>query len=98
MGGLTGNAIALRVTVAILILLAFVPLLHSGYYENLFRGVLMFATLSFGWNIIGGYTGYVSFGNVVFFGIGAYTSAALWQHWHQQNLLLAGAGIVLRVW
>jgi branched-chain amino acid transport system permease protein len=88
-GGLTGNAIALRVTVAILILLAFVPLLHSGYYENLFRGVLMFATLSFGWNMIGGYTGYVSFGNVVFFGIGAYTSAALWQHWHQQSIPLA---------
>ena len=49
----------------------------------------MFATLSLGWNIIGGYTGYVSFGNVVFFGLGAYTTAALWQHWHQQNLLLA---------
>jgi branched-chain amino acid transport system permease protein len=88
-GGLTGNATALRVTVAILVLLAFVPLLHSGYYENLCRGVLMFATLSFGWNILGGYTGYVSFGNVVFFGIGTYTSAALWQHWHQQSLPLA---------
>jgi branched-chain amino acid transport system permease protein len=88
-GGLTGNAMALRVTVAILILLAFVPLLHSGYYENLCRGVLMFATLSFGWNIIGGYTGYVSFGNVVFFGIGTYTAAALWQHWHQQSIPLA---------
>jgi branched-chain amino acid transport system permease protein len=88
-GGLTGNAMALRVTVAILILLAFVPLLHRGYYENLCRGVLMFATLSFGWNIIGGYTGYVSFGNVVFFGIGTYTAAALWQHWHQQSIPLA---------
>ena len=41
----------------------------------------MFATLSLGWNIIGGYTGYVSFGNVVFFGVGSYTTAALWQHW-----------------
>ncbi len=29
------------------------------------------------WNIIGGYTGYASFGNVVFFGIGAYTTAIL---------------------
>ena len=37
----------------------------------------MFATLSLGWNIIGGYTGYVSFGNVVFFGLGAYTTALL---------------------
>jgi branched-chain amino acid transport system permease protein len=78
----------LRVTVGILVLLAFVPLLHNGYYENLGRSVLMFATLSLGWNLIGGYTGYVSFGNVAFFGLGAYTSAALWQHWHQQNLLL----------
>jgi branched-chain amino acid transport system permease protein len=88
-GGITGNANALRVTVAILALLAFVPLLHNGYYENLGRSVLMFATLSLGWNMIGGYTGYVSFGNVAFFGLGAYTSAALWQHWHQQSLLLA---------
>ena len=30
--------------------------------------------------MIGGYTGYVSFGNVVFFGLGAYTTASLWQH------------------
>jgi branched-chain amino acid transport system permease protein len=97
-GGLTGNATALRVTVAILVLLAFVPLLHNGYYENLFRGVLMFATLSFGRNILGGYTGYVSFGNVVFFGIGSYTSAALWQHWHQQSLPLAiGIAVILAV-
>src|SRR5665213_1174362 len=89
MGGITGNARALRVTVALLILLAFVPLLHSGYYENLGRSVLMFATLSLGWNIIGGYAGYVSFGNVVFFGLGTYTTAVLWQHWHQQSVLLA---------
>jgi branched-chain amino acid transport system permease protein len=88
-GGITGNATALRVTVGILVLLAFVPLLHNGYYENLGRSVLMFATLSLGWNLIGGYTGYVSFGNVAFFGLGAYTSAALWQHWHQQSLLVA---------
>jgi branched-chain amino acid transport system permease protein len=89
MGGITGNAVALRVSVGILVLLAFVPLLHSSYDENLVRGVLMFATLSFGWNLIGGYTGYVSFGNVVFFGIGCYTTAALWQHWHQQNVALS---------
>ncbi len=43
-----------------------------------------------GWNIIGGYDySYVSSGNVVFFGLGAYTTAALWQHWHQQSILLA---------
>ena len=80
------SPVALGVAVVILGLLAFVPLLHNGYYENLFRGVLMFATLSLGWNIIGGYAGYVSFGNVVFFGLGAYTTAALWQHAHVQSI------------
>jgi branched-chain amino acid transport system permease protein len=35
----------------------------------------MFAILASAWNIIGGYTGYASFGNVVFFGIGAYVTA-----------------------
>ncbi len=89
LGGITGNATALRVTAGILIVMAFVPLLHSGYYENLGRSVLMFATLSLGWNIIGGYAGYVSFGNVVFFGLGSYVTAALWQHWHQQSIVLA---------
>ena len=91
MGGITGNAIVVRITAAILVLLAFVPLLHNSYDENLGRSVLMFATLSMGWNVIGGYTGYVSFGNVVFFGIGAYTTAALWQHWHSQSIALSVA-------
>jgi branched-chain amino acid transport system permease protein len=86
LGGIMGNALALRVTAVLLIAFAFVPLLHNSYYENLCRGILMFATLSLGWNIIGGYTGYVSFGNVVYFGLGAYTTAALWQHWHIQNV------------
>jgi branched-chain amino acid transport system permease protein len=37
-----------------------------------FIGLLLGA----GWNIIGGYTGYASFGQVAFFGIGAYAMAA----------------------
>lgn len=46
----------------------------------------MFATLAIAWNIIGGYAGYASFGNVVFFGLGGYTVATLmskagWNFW-----------------
>lgn len=46
----------------------------------------MFATLAIAWNIIGGYAGYASFGNVVFFGLGGYTVAVLmskagWNFW-----------------
>jgi branched-chain amino acid transport system permease protein len=98
LGGITGNPIALGIAVAVLAALAFVPLLHNGYIENLCRGVLMFSTLALGWNIIGGYTGYVSFGNVVFFGLGTYATAVLWQHAHSQSIPLAiGLAIVSAV-
>src|SRR5437867_3033891 len=43
-------------------------------------GVFMFAALASAWNIIGGFAGYASFGNVVFFGLGAYTVAVLMVH------------------
>ncbi|MEN8153328.1 MAG: branched-chain amino acid ABC transporter permease [Acidobacteriota bacterium] len=39
--------------------------------------ILIFAILASAWNIIGGFTGYASFGNVVFFGIGAYSTSVL---------------------
>jgi branched-chain amino acid transport system permease protein len=39
--------------------------------------VFMFVALAQGWNIIGGFAGYPSFGNVVFFGLGGYTVAVL---------------------
>jgi branched-chain amino acid transport system permease protein len=39
--------------------------------------LFMLAILAESWNIIGGFTGYASFGNVAFFGIGAYTTGIL---------------------
>jgi branched-chain amino acid transport system permease protein len=39
--------------------------------------IMMYAVMSIGWNIIGGYGGQVSFGNAAFFAVGAYTSAVL---------------------
>lgn len=80
LGGITGSPQAFWAACVLLVGLLGIPLLHNGYFENLARGVLMFATMALGWNIIGGYTGYVSFGNVVYFGLGAYTSAFLALH------------------
>ena len=77
LGGITGSPQAFVVCCVALLVLLGVPLLHNGYYENLVRGILMFSAMALGWNIIGGYTGYVSFGNVVFFGIGTYVSGVL---------------------
>jgi branched-chain amino acid transport system permease protein len=39
--------------------------------------IAMFVVLASAWNIIGGLTGYAAFGNVAFFGLGAYTTGML---------------------
>lgn len=56
----------------IVALLAVVPWMGSPVLVQFGISVLIMATLAQGWNIIGGYTGYPSFGNSVFFGLGAY--------------------------
>ena len=44
--------------------------------------VFMFVALSQAWNIIGGFTGYASFGQVVFFGMGGYLTAVVMLKYH----------------
>lgn len=44
--------------------------------------IAMFVVLAAAWNIIGGLTGYAAFGNVAFFGLGAYTVAAMTDRGH----------------
>ncbi|HEY0615713.1 MAG TPA: branched-chain amino acid ABC transporter permease [Candidatus Elarobacter sp.] len=78
-GGIVGNRNALWATVVLMALMLFVPLVIPGY-QTLFRTILIYAALAYGWNMIGGYTGYVSFGNVTFFGLGAYCAAVLSAH------------------
>jgi branched-chain amino acid transport system permease protein len=61
-----------------LIVLALAPkflLLDSE--QRTLASVFMFVVLAQGWNLIGGFAGYPSFGNVVFFGLGGYTTAVL---------------------
>jgi branched-chain amino acid transport system permease protein len=50
--------------------------------QRLLATVFMFVALAQGWNIIGGYTGYASFGQVAFFGLGAYILAVLMTNYH----------------
>ena len=47
----------------------------NGYTAQLLFNVALYVLLATGWNVIGGMTGYVSFGQVSFFGLGAYTAA-----------------------
>lgn len=56
----------------ILIALIFLPKYGSDTMIQFGISTLLLAVLAQGWNIIGGYTGYPSFGNSVFYGLGAY--------------------------
>lgn len=53
-------------------LLATVPFWGSAVLIQFGTSALLLAVLAQGWNIIGGYTGYPSFGNSVFYGLGGY--------------------------
>jgi branched-chain amino acid transport system permease protein len=54
-----------------------VPLLTDKLWFRIATTVAMFVVMASGWNIIGGLTGYASFGNIAFFGLGAYTVGVL---------------------
>jgi branched-chain amino acid transport system permease protein len=43
---------------------------------------LIYATMATAWNILGGYTGYISLGHAAFFGTGAYALALICSHWN----------------
>jgi branched-chain amino acid transport system permease protein len=54
------------------------PLVVSNtFFQHIVILFFMFAVLAVAWNIMGGYAGMFSFGQVAFFGIGAYTSSFL---------------------
>jgi branched-chain amino acid transport system permease protein len=59
-----------------------VPLLTDKLWFRIATTVAMFVVLASAWNIIGGLTGYASFGNVAFFGLGAYATGALVSNLH----------------
>ena len=78
--------------------LAGVPLfLSDPFLCHILIMIMMYATMSIGWNIIGGYAGQVSFGNAAFFGIGAYTTAILLVNFSVNPWLGMLAGCVLSV-
>jgi len=51
--------------------------------------VFMYIVLTQAWNILGGYGGYLNFGMVTYFGIGAYTTALIYQYFQVSPLVSA---------
>ena len=62
---------------AVFAALLVLPRFVTSYKLLTYTTVLCLAIMAQGWNFIGGYTGYAAFGNVAFFGIGAYTTGLL---------------------
>ncbi len=68
--------IALWVLIGIFFL-AFPLIVPSDYYQHLLIIVLMWVVIGSSWNLLAGYTGQISFGHAIFFGVGAYTAGIL---------------------
>jgi branched-chain amino acid transport system permease protein len=73
------SAAAFWIGIVAVALLGFLAtrLIGNQYYYFAAYVVLQYIVLSTGWNILGGYTGYVNFGVAGFFAIGAYSSVVL---------------------
>ncbi len=86
----------LAIAVTALGLLA-APEILNLYWLRILTNIFMFAVIAQGINIIAGYTGYPAFGNVVFFGLGAYGTAVVMVKFGGSFPLgiLAGIGIAV---
>ncbi len=66
----------LLIIILVLIALIILPLIFTGQFSrNLMTLVIIWSIVGMGWNVIGGYTGQVSNGHSLYYGIGAYAVA-----------------------
>jgi len=82
---------------AALVVLAAVPWFGSDVLVQFGINALLLAVLAQGWNIIGGYSGYASFGNSVFYGLGSYGVAIAMVQWELPFAVGMVFGVVLAV-
>jgi len=91
-----GGGLALALLVVALLLLPFLTTRSS--IIGLVILTLLYAVMGEAWNILGGYTGQVSLGNAVYFGVGAYTCTVLLLRWNLNpwlGMLIGGALAIL---
>ncbi len=81
------SRISVLVLPVVLAALALFPWLNPPiYFVSLLFVVFMYVVLATSWNIIGGFAGYLSFGHVAFFGIGAYATGLMMKGFHLSPL------------
>ena len=66
----------------LLFALAFPVLFANPTVTTMAVFTLMFAGMATAWNILAGYSGYISLGHAAFFGVGAYALALMCQNWN----------------
>ncbi|MEO8461970.1 MAG: branched-chain amino acid ABC transporter permease [Chloroflexota bacterium] len=72
------DRLPLALALVALLIAALIPVMGAtGFAYRTLTSMFLLIVTAQGWNLIGGYTGYASFGNVAFFGLGAYTTAIL---------------------
>ena len=67
----------LIILVAVVVVLALIPLGMSPFMVSVSTGVLILAMAGVGWNVLSGFAGQFSFGHAAYFGLGAYSVAIL---------------------
>jgi branched-chain amino acid transport system permease protein len=63
--------------IGFIVILIVLPFWVSGYWLRVLTQTFLFAAIATGSNIIIGFTGYPAFGNIAFFGVGAYVTGVL---------------------
>jgi branched-chain amino acid transport system permease protein len=71
------RAVLLLLVLAALAVLAALPWLLTGFWTRVLTTVFMFGALAQSLNLIAGFVGRADFGNIVYFGLGAYTTGFL---------------------
>ncbi|MGE5151491.1 MAG: ABC transporter permease subunit, partial [Rhodospirillaceae bacterium] len=74
---MTRRGILLAILAAILVAL---PAFSGAYVLSVATLILYFAYTGQAWNVMMGFAGQLSLGHALFVGLGAYTAAALFQH------------------
>lgn len=85
--------------ILIVVMLVLLPALqfagNYNYVIHLTLYTMMYVTMAAGWNILGGYTGYISLGHSVFFAVGGYFAGMVFARLGISTLVMAPvAGLV----
>jgi branched-chain amino acid transport system permease protein len=77
---------------AILLVAAIPFFTPNSYVHNVLILTFLVAVIGSGWNVMAGYTGYVSLGHTAFIGVGAYTAGILATRWDVSPFVVAPLG------